>query len=74
MKVDLSHLSQNWKSPIIARERVGELTGGGLKPRHLANLDCRGLGPPGRFRMGKKVCYDVEKLLRWLEERSEAVT
>ncbi|MGO9373798.1 MAG: hypothetical protein ACLQBD_17040 [Syntrophobacteraceae bacterium] len=62
-----------WGSPYVAREKVGEFSGGILHPRTLANLDSKGLGPKGRIRVGRKVAYDVVELCRWLAARTEDV-
>jgi hypothetical protein len=68
--VDLSYLADSWPSPIVPRNRVSEFSGGVVNPKHLANLDSQGLGPKGRFTIGRKVVYPVESLVSWLEERS----
>lgn len=69
-KVDLEILCERWPSPIVAREEVGRFTGGAISPRYLANLDSAGLGPPGRFKLGRKNCYFTTPLIRWLQERA----
>lgn len=55
--------------PIIPRTRVGELTGGAIAPQTLANLDSQGRGPAGAFLLGRKLCYEREAFLDWLEGR-----
>lgn len=72
MKVDLTHLLSKWPSSIVARTDVDVATGGLLRRRHLANLDSLNQGPP-RFRVGRKVCYRMEDLVSWLQERSEII-
>jgi hypothetical protein len=70
----LSSLRDRWPSSYVAREKVGEFSGGILHSRTLANLDSMGLGPKGRIRVnGKKVAYPVDELIRWLESRSQIV-
>lgn len=69
-KVDLSTLADKWPSAIVARDRVYEFSGGLIKPGRLANLDSQGLGPKGRMRIGRKVCYPVENVIEWLENRA----
>jgi hypothetical protein len=71
MRPDLSKLIQKWPSAYVARSQVSRFTGGLISPGTLANLDCKGLGPDGRVRVGKKVAYEVHALVRWLEERAE---
>jgi hypothetical protein len=37
-----------------------------FKPRTLANLDCKGLGPAGRQKFSGKVCYPRNEVVAWL--------
>jgi hypothetical protein len=67
-----SPLITKWPSTFVSRDKVGEFSGGILHPRTLANLDCKGLGPR-RFRVGRKVVYEVSELVRWLSERSSPI-
>lgn len=62
-----------WPSPIVARDQIHQFTGGLYKPKHLANLDSKGQGPDERIRIGRKIAYTVESLVRWLENRAEVV-
>lgn len=64
----------NTLPPIFARQSVGKLTGGIIQPGTCANLDSLGLGvgPEGRFFIGKKVVYTREAFLKWLEARVKA--
>jgi len=73
IKISLSAFADRWPSPVVARESVGDFSGGVLTAKYLANLDCQGKGPEGRFRCGRKICYLVESLIRFLESRSEVV-
>jgi len=34
-------------------------------PRSLANLDCQGLGPPGRLIIAGRVCYKRDQVILW---------
>lgn len=63
-------LASAWPSPLVARSEVGRFSGGLLTPRYLANLDCRGEGPSGRFYVGRKVCYPVYELVEWIQSRA----
>lgn len=67
----LDDLLAKWPSTIVAREEVGKLTGGLINPRTLANLDCRGEGVKGAFKIGKKVVYPVKAFIAWLKQRAE---
>jgi len=65
-----NELIEKWPSAIVARSEVAEFSGGLLNPRTLANLDCRGEGPPVRLKMGtRRVAYPTAVLARWLAER-----
>ena len=57
--MNLNKLKQFWKSPIVPRDKIGGFSGGRINPRTLADLDCKGQGPPS-FRFGRKVAYDVD--------------
>ena len=70
-KVNLSPLAARWPSPFVAREKVGEFTGGIISPKTLANLDSSGGGPKGRITVGRKVAYPVAELIVWLESRAK---
>jgi len=66
-------MAEKWNSPYVARDKVGEFSGGILHPRTIANLDCRGEGPKGRIRIGRKVAYDAIELAKWLASRAKEV-
>ncbi len=57
----------------MARQEVPSFTGGIMSEKYLANLDSKGIGPAGRVRCGRKICYRVDALVKWLEERAEVV-
>jgi len=69
--IDLRNLMPNLP-PIIAREKVGQLLGGVISPKRLANLDSLGEGPK-RMRIGRKIVYRTEDLLDWLSQRAETL-
>ena len=60
-----------WRSPGVARSKVGDFSGGILAHRTMANFDSRGEGPPGRFYVGRLVVYDAQLLADWMEKRSK---
>ncbi len=73
-KLNFEDLKNHWPSTLVARQSIGEFSGGILNPRTMANLDSRGEGPKGRVRTGgRKIAYDVEELISWLQNRSELV-
>lgn len=73
MKASFQELAAKWPSAIVARTEIGRFSGGAISERYLANLDSAGEGPVGRFRCGRKICYPVASLCRWLDERSTVV-
>lgn len=61
----------NFKSSFICRDKVEDFTGGAVRARNLANLDCLGQGPKGAFKVGRRQCYPVPALVEWLISRLE---
>lgn len=57
--------------PLVTRQELERLTGGLIKARTLANLDCNGKGPLQKIRIGKKVVYGRDAVLKWLLSRME---
>ena len=69
-QTDLSALKEKWPSNFVERQQVARFSGGILHPRTMSNLDSRNEGPPGRIRIGKKIAYPIDSLVKWLEMRS----
>ena len=63
-------LKRSWPSTLVARSEVGRFSGGVVSPHYIANMDCRGLGPVERIRIGRKIAYPVESLVDWLKKKS----
>jgi hypothetical protein len=55
--------------PIIARRKVGVLSGGSIAPHTLANADAMGTGPMGKVMIGRNAAYTRDSFLVWLEQR-----
>jgi hypothetical protein len=66
----LKTLGDKWPSSFVARQEAKRFSGGIISEKSLANLDSKGEGPKGRFRIGKKIAYPVESLIAWLEGRA----
>lgn len=66
----LKRLTDKWPSALVAREKVGEFSGGTLHPRSMANLDSLNQGPPS-VKLGRKVAYPAIELVEWLIKRIE---
>lgn len=55
--------------PIFTRETASKMIGGIFTPRTLSNFDAAGRGPRKKIRVGKRVAYEKEDFLKWLEGR-----
>ena len=73
MNTVFQSMADAWPSPIIARTESRAFTGGAISEKYLANLDSQGLGPEGRFRVGRKICYPTSEFVKWLERRSVTI-
>lgn len=63
--------AHKWPSTFVARSKVNEFTGGMIAAGTLANRDSDGTGVEGAFKIGKIMCYPVDKLCDWLISRLE---
>ncbi len=72
-KPDFSSLAQKWPSPYVARQEVEKFTGGMVSIKYLANLDCQGLGPKRRVKVGRKIAYPVQSVIEWMESRAKVI-
>lgn len=52
----------------FTRQEVAKILAGYLTVGTLANLDCKGDGPP-KLRRGKKVLYERESFIEWFVAR-----
>lgn len=59
--------------PIIVRREISRLTGGLISAKFLANLDCAGLGPKGRVKIGRLTAYSRESFVSWLSDRMQDI-
>jgi hypothetical protein len=62
-------MAERWPSPVVARKRISDFSGGVLSKKSMANEDSRGTGPEGRFLLCNQVVYPVESLVEWLKTR-----
>ncbi len=67
------NLAEKWPSTVVCRSEIGKFSGGILTPRYVANLDSAGRGISGRIRVGRKICYPVQNVIRFLEKRAQEV-
>jgi len=66
----IESMAERWPSPVVARKAIGQFSGGILSAKTLANEDCSGTGPDGKFLLMNQVCYPVENLVAWLKSRA----
>lgn len=59
---------------VFSRDVAAKHLGGLLSAKTLANYDARGVGPRVKERIGKKVLYQREDFLEWLEPRLNSET
>lgn len=53
--------------PIFTRETASKMIGGIFSPRTLSNFDAAGRGPRRKIKIGKRVAYEKEDFLEWLQ-------
>jgi hypothetical protein len=71
--MDFSYLKKKWDKPLFFRSEAAKFTQGIIGPKYLAWLDHQGKGPR-RFQIGgKKIAYDVNDFIEWLNDRTERV-
>lgn len=65
----IDEMAAAWPSPVVARKKVGEFSGGILSAKTLANLDCRKEGPEGRFIVCNQIVYPTQSLVKFMKDR-----
>jgi hypothetical protein len=65
----IDQMAERWPSPVVARKRISEFSGGVLSQKTMANFDSNGEGPEGRFLLVNQTVYPVESLVAWLKTR-----
>lgn len=63
-------MAARWPSNLVARKAIKEFSGGILSPKTMANEDCNGTGPEGRFLLMNQIVYPVKNLIPWLKART----
>lgn len=71
--VNFKALAERWPSAWVARTAIPTFTGGIISEKYIANLDSQGKGPAGRVRIGRKIAYPVNEVVRWLENRATSI-
>ena len=66
-------MARRWVAPLVSRTEISKFSGGAIRSKTLANFDCIGEGPRGRFRIGRAIVYPVPELVAWLRARSRPV-
>ena len=73
IKPDFSGIIKSNPCGFIIREKIGQATGGLIKPKYAANLDSIGEGIKNRFKVGRKVAYPVNAVVEFLEKRAQLI-
>lgn len=55
--------------PTFTRQYICDKLGGFISPKTLSNLDSRGEGPASRIALGRRISYERDDFLDWLENR-----
>jgi hypothetical protein len=66
----IEEMGTRWQSNIVPRKKVKDFSGGVLSSKTMANEDCNGTGPEGRFLLMNQIVYPVENLVAWLKTRT----
>lgn len=53
----------------FTRQYICEKLGGLISPKTLSNLDSKGEGPMSKVALGRRVSYERDDFLDWLEKR-----
>lgn len=69
----LKKMAARWPSTIVARTEIERFTGGIIKKGYIQNLDCQGNGIEDRIRIGRRIAYPVDAVIKFLEQRMEPV-
>ncbi len=71
MKENLQKTLEASLPPMVPRVGIREKYGVPYSDGYLANCDSLGTGP-GAIRVGNRVCYEKNSLIKWLLDRIEA--
>ncbi len=55
--------------PTFSRQFVASRLGGLITAKTLSNLDAKNEGPPHKISIGRKIAYERDDFLDWLEKR-----
>jgi hypothetical protein len=62
-------LAKKYPGGLVPRKKIDEATGCILHSRTLANLDSLGTGIKNPVRIGRRIFYQSENLLKYIEDR-----
>jgi hypothetical protein len=62
-------MSEQWPWVFVLRLDAKKATGNVFTPDHVKNMELRGEGPNGKFRIGKKVAYPRDEFYAWFAEK-----
>jgi hypothetical protein len=64
----VEEMVKRWDQMVVYRADVDKFSFGTVSPMYQAVLDCKGQGPE-RFKIGRKIAYDVDTYADWLQAR-----
>jgi len=68
---NFEQIVKNNPSGWILRKNLTRETGGLIHSRTEANKDSLGIGIPGRIKIGRKVAYPIESVIKYLQSKIE---
>lgn len=60
-------LVEEWPNDFVFRQDIKEFSRGIMSPGYMAILDSQGKGPVGKFKIGKRVAYPADEVIKWLK-------
>jgi hypothetical protein len=71
---DFDEFARRWKAPVVVSEQpyLDEFSGGLLNAKTMTKDDSLGNGPDEVIRIGRKVAYTPESLVRYLKRKAAA--
>ena len=71
MKSIFDELKNYCPSGFVCRKDIYKLTGGLIHSGTMANLDSRGIGIKNKTIIGKKVVYQINDVIEWLNANAK---
>jgi hypothetical protein len=62
-------IAKRYPSGLVARQKIDQATDFILHSRTLANLDCLGTGIKNPVRIGRRIFYKTDEILKFIDQR-----